>query len=226
MKKIISLLVVFGVALSLGGCFKKAGYINQDDSKAKQYSSLMSWLKSGKGVKCVVETPQGEIIISAKDDKTRIDGIAFADMTNPASAGETQPGVSLTDAEWIYMWGGKSGIKMNIDEMNKTSEEMGSNDRIDPEDYSWESWVSDQEETGMNYNCHEEKLSDDIFQAPSDVEFRDLGEMMKGLGDLSNGLTDSFGGNGDVPSFEGSQAMSQEDIEQRLEEMMKDAGIE
>jgi hypothetical protein len=226
MKKIITLLVVLGVALSLGGCFKKGESIDQNDSKKQQQPTLREWFESGKGVKCIIDTPEGEVEVSSKGDKVRIDGIAYADMSNPASAGETQKGTTLTNGDWIYMWSGKNGTKMNIEEMNKISEDMGDDEQIDPEDYSWESWVGDQEDDESIYECSEEKFSDAVFEAPSDVEFKDLGEMMKGLSELTGGLMGDAGEGDDVPGFKGSQAMSQEDIEQRLEEMMKNVGVE
>lgn len=225
MKKIIVFVAVVAVALSLGGCFKKNESVNQNDSKAKQYANLSDWFKSGKGVKCVIETPQGEVTISAKGKQVRMDGIAYVDMTNPGNPEDMQNGVSLTDAEWVYMWNGKNGVKMNIEEMNKMSDEAGTGEKINPEDYSWESWVSDQEAVGVNYECKEENLSDSLFQAPSEVEFKDLGEMMKGLNSFNNDLQGMMGGDGEMPSFEGSQNMNQEDIEARLEEMMKNSGI-
>lgn len=225
MKKIIVLVIVFAVALSLGGCFKKGENVDQDDSRSKQFTSLSDWFKNGKGVRCVIETPQGEVIISAKGKQVRMDGIAYVDMANPVNPEDMQNGVSLTDAEWVYMWNGKNGIKMNIEEMNKMSNEAGAGEKINPEDYSWESWISDQEAVGVNYECKEENLSDNVFQVPNDVEFKDLGEMMKSLNSLSNDFQGSLGESEEMPSFEGSQNMNQEDIEARLEEMMKNSGV-
>ncbi len=209
-KKLSILAMSLLLIVSLSACGKKDKILSED-SKKDQYNTLTDWLKSGKGVKCDVETAEGKITIKTKDGKVRMDGVPWMNMENLGE--EVSEGSSISDGDWMYMWSGQKGIKMNLKEMS----EIGAEDdnEFDEEDYSWEDWSADQDEMGTSYKCEESKISNDEFTPPADVEFTDWGEMIKGFQNLGNNL----------PSVEGSQGMSQEELEAQLEKMMQDAGV-
>jgi hypothetical protein len=99
-------------------------------------NSLEGWLTRGKSVECTMASDEGEVKILTKDGKVRIEGIPY--MFGGDMDENTEPkndGISLTDSEWVYMWSGTSGTKMNIKAMQET---MTDEQKTKAEDYSWE----------------------------------------------------------------------------------------
>lgn len=232
MKKILTIAIIVSVSISLAGCGKKnQTVVNEVKVNNKsQFTKLSDWLKSGKGVKCVVSSPTGEMIVKSEGKKVRIEGLTYSNPAMPATTGEVEAntGTSLTDGEWVYIWSGKQGTKMNIQEMQNFQAETGTQDNINPDDYSWEKWATDQEEAQVSYDCNNENFSNDIFTPPSDVEFSDMSKILQDMKSLSESMQNvgqpSAGAGAGVPSFEGSQSMTQEELEAKLEEMQKQLG--
>lgn len=204
------------LVFSLSACGKK-DKISSEDSKKAQYETLTAWLKSGKGVVCEIKTPEGEITVKSKGDKVRMDGMPWMDLESLGEDDITE-GSSITDGDWMYMWSGQKGMKMNLKEMA----EMSGDVEAESDDYSWEEWASDQDEMGVGYVCSESKISEDIFTPPSDVEFADWSEFMRGL----QSLGESMSGGQEFPNIEGSQGMTQEELEAQLEKIMGEGGID
>lgn len=216
-KKILILSLFLALAFTFSACSKK-NEISSDDSKKEQYSTLKDWLESGKGVQCEVETPKGKITVKTKNDKVRMDGVPWMDMEN-LGEGDVSSGSSISDGDWVYMWSGEKGMKMNLKEMSEM--EVEDSDDFDEGDYSWEDWAEDQDNMNTSYACQESKISDDIFIAPSGVEFTDWSEMMKGFMNMGQNMMDTD----NLPNVEGSQSMTQEELEAQIEKMMKGSNL-
>lgn len=219
-KSIIISAICLIFIIGLSGCGKKEK-ISSEDSKAVQYSTLSEWLKSGQGVECKVNSPDGEITVKTKDQKVRMDGIMYADINKMDENTEIEKGSSIATKEWIYIWSGDKGMKMNLEEMKKLGEEM-SGDQFDEEDYSWENWAKEMQEQEVAYECKEKNISNNEFEVPEDIEFIDWTEMMKGFADFGSSLMDNSNSTSsvpDIPNIEGTQDMNQEEIEALLEQM-------
>jgi hypothetical protein len=193
MKKILSFTLLVAVMLSLSACGKKEKTNDSDVAISKKQEKiqkdLMSWLKSGEAVECQIEMEGSAVTMIAKDEKVRIEGIAFASFEDVKEADiENSDGVSLTVGDWMYMWNNKSkkGMKFNIKEMEKLDEEVEGDEEQDYD--TWEDQVGGWEDDGVEYDCKKTKLADDLFVEPKGIEFTDLGEMMKGFTDLGKNL--------------------------------------
>ena len=140
-------------------------------------------------------------------------------LTAPAEVdGEPSGGIYVNDGEWIYMWTGKVGTKMNIESIKEISGE----EDVSEDDYSWQEWAEDWEESKINYDCKEKKLSDSLFEAPKDVDFKNLTEMAEKMQEISNDLLNKVDSGEDMSMediMEKFQDMNQEDIEDKLEEL-------
>ncbi|MFH0891850.1 MAG: hypothetical protein V1867_03665 [Candidatus Falkowbacteria bacterium] len=194
MKKIIILTLALSFCLAGTGCGKKkqpeaASPKNNNQSGLTVIAddTLTGWLKRGRSVECALSSPEGEIKISAKNDKIRIDGIPYAAMDAPNEP--VKNGVSLTDGDMTYMWGGGKGTKFSLKKMQELSGELDGSQ----EQKTWEDTAADWEDAGLNYNCHEADLSDGLFTPPADIVFEDLNEFMEGLADISGELQKAIG---------------------------------
>lgn len=172
-------------------------------------TTLEGWLKKGKAVECELTTEQGTVKVMTKDGKVRIEGIPY--MFGENMAEPKNDGISLTDGDWMYMWSGTKGTKMNIKAMQETMTE----EQKVKESYSWEDNVKNWENLGTKYDCAEKKLSDDLFQAPAEVAFNDMTKMMQDLQQIGQQMqqkTDS------------GAPMNMEDIEAQLEQIQAGQG--
>lgn len=185
--------------------------------KVTEISSLSGWLKRGKSVECTLSTDEGTITMKTKDGKIRIEGIPYmfgsGDVTTPDISG-----VSLTAGDWVYMWSGNKGTKMNLKAMQ---ESMSEEQKEKAEDYDWEE-MAEGWEAQYQYECQEKRLSDNLFEPPADVEFIDWTETMSQLQQIGQQLQ---GG------LDEGETMNMEDIEEQLEKMgmedlMEKYGIE
>ncbi len=152
---------------SVGQEFKK---MTKEGLKVKP-TSLLDWLSGKKGVECVVNSPDGEIKVTAKEGKVRIDGIAFhfgADAQHVSEKGTT-----LTVGDWMYMWSGQKGTKMNL----KKIRELSTNEnkaKQETEVESWKDTIKEWEAAGYTYHCRAVNPSNNLFQPPIDVNFVDF----------------------------------------------------
>lgn len=207
------------MVLGLTGCFNKEASDQKEKSK-----KLSDWIKSGKGIVCSVNTPQGEVIVKTKGEKVRMDGIMYMDMTSSDANHGTQKGSSISDGEWFYMWGDDNGIKIKIEEMEKMGAKTEDDYGVEEEDYSAEEWAKSMEEAQASYDCREENISDSEFQVPNNINFADLNEMIQDMQNVSQDMIEDNQipeiNKEDLPEIEGSTNMSQEEIEAQLEEIM------
>ncbi len=201
--------------------FYQGKQTNEEDVQefdVMESTSLLGWLKGGGSIECILSSTDGDFTVQSKDSKVRIDGIPYmfvSDTTSP------EPGVSLSLGDWVYLWSGNKGTKLNIKSIQQLASEQ--NKEIgEKEQVSWEEWVKSMEVANTSYECKEKYLSDDIFIPPSDVEFTDWTEWMINMQQLSQDL---------LQDTKEGDSVNIEDIEKRmqdlnLDEMMKNLGIE
>jgi hypothetical protein len=195
--------VLLLAALVLAGCGNKnaqnqngpegAGNAGDTPSQSvaeKLKESLYGLVTSGAGVKCTIQDPQaGELTMYAKGDKAKVEGFAFMPMTPSSAPTEnSQPpqeekGTMINDGTWVYMWSGKEGMKFNIEEMKQMSaQNQAQNKNQSQENASdWRDWVKKMDAEGTEYDCSPTVLSDGDFTPPVEIQFQDMGEMMKGF---------------------------------------------
>jgi len=216
-----TIIIIVGIlVIIIGGYFifsggKSNNMKDLEKNLSGEQMGILSWLTSGKGVECEIDSLDGKIVIQAKNNKIRINGMGFV---APTADNQEDKGVYINDGEWIYMWNGKEGTKMNIESMKRLSGE----EDLSEDDYSWQDWAEGWEKDQFNYDCKEKNLSDDIFFAPGDVDFKNLTEMMENLGEMNKKLEENLDA-GKTMSIEDVmgqfQNMNQEDIESQLEDM-------
>lgn len=126
----------------------------------------------------------------AKGDKAKVEGYPYASMATAFSgAKDGQPpteeeGTMVNDGTWVYMWGSKDGMKFNIKDMQETAAQYSNqnqNQNQNQQVSNWKDWVKNMEEQGVKYDCGAAVLSDSDFVPPSNIQFEDWGEMMKGF---------------------------------------------
>lgn len=225
MKKFLIITIIFSLSISLSGCFKK-------DKKDEGFVKLSDWLSSGQGVKCEVDSSIGKTTVKSEGKKVRIEGMSYIDPSNQDFQAEGALGTVLNDGEWIYLWGGLKGTKINMEEMKQLQAEDPDQDLINLDDYSWEKWATDQDDMQASYNCINEKFSADTFVAPSNVEFTDMTAFLRDMKAMSDSFINDIDLSQGIPEFEnqfqleelpqpeGSQEMTQEELEVQLEKMM------
>ena len=134
---------------------------DEDMSKTASVKELMNM---GKSLHCSFETSIGG---QSTEQDIYLDGEKFRMNMKSTINGETQSAYMINDGEWFYSWDStKQGMKMTINLLEQDGNDMT---------------ASLQE--AYDYNCKPWVASKDKFEAPSDVEFVDFGEMMLGMED-------------------------------------------
>ncbi len=218
MKKAFLILII--LAIGAGGYYfysqkNKKPPIRVDENgqeiiglRVIQDDSLFGWMKRKKTVRCQLTNDQGEITMMVKNDKVRIEGIPY--MFGGQNTEADNNGISLTDGDWIYMWSGQTGTKMNL----KTIEAgMTEEQKANAADYNWENSAKNWE-NDYKYECAEKGLADDLFIPPADVVFTDMSDTLEKARSAVKNLQDN------LPA---GQNINQEDIEAEMEKAQKDA---
>ncbi|HCP08850.1 MAG TPA: hypothetical protein DIT25_03580 [Candidatus Moranbacteria bacterium] len=191
---LIALIAVVVIGLGAAFFFLGGKQENGGSGSDKQGSAsdgikqgLLGLLENTSGIKCSVEDETGKYTVVARGQKAKIEGIAFA---NPLSGGEEEKGAMINDGTWAYMWGGKEGIKLNIAEMEKFSEQYGDQDNEVSDASDWRDWAKEMETSGAKYDCSPTVATDSDFTPPSEVVFQDFGQLFQGLQQMQS----DFGG--------------------------------
>jgi len=198
MKKtiIISLVLMF----ALTGCFKKDTVSDDKNEVAKKISkeegNIMDWLKAGKGVECTIKTEHGEMKTYSKGDKVRTEGAGLS-FENP-----NEIGYMISDGEWIYMWSGKKGTKMNEKKMNDMNGEGIEDEDEEEEEEEWQADTEEWDEQGLDYDCKKSNFSDSIFKAPKDVVFTDTSLILEASSKMGEEMEAKFGDMGDAQEID------------------------
>ncbi len=218
MKRVIISLVMVAMVFGLSGCFKKKPVAAPKQEEQKTvYNSLSAWVKSGKGIECKIDSPEGgDITIQIKDKMMRMVGFPYVDMNNP-SAEPNMNGVMLTVGDWTYMWAGNSGTKFNAKRMQELAGEFGEDQETLNSQEDWEEMIKGWEDDDVGYKCEEKRLSEGAFTVPGNVEFSDLTAMMEGFANMGKQLQEQQEAGGEI---------DMEAIQKQTEDLRKQYGIE
>lgn len=214
MKKTIILGLAAVLVLGLSGCGKeeKRASVEEDrvnDTEVVENKTIVEWLKAGKSVECTIDSPEGPIITTTKNEAVRMEGIPYFSMESSDSAPEAVNGVMLTVGDWMYTWDkvSKQGTKMNVKEIERLS---GVEDETAEEPESWDDMAEEWDESGFAYSCQEVNVDDELFEEPQDVEFTDLTEMMRGYTEMSTQMEEQM---------RGGEPMDMAEIEAMMQDM-------
>ncbi len=176
--------------------------------------SIFSWLKKGKGVECTIDAEEGKITVMALGDKIRMEGLSMLPEKTDAESS-----TFLSDGNFVYVWNGMEGIKLDMQKMNEISGQApGSGEN----QYSWENMAQEWDKAKVTYDCQEKKLSDDLFTVPDDVAFVDWTEMMNNAAEMSGSLQASTTGEEASNTDQTNGAAGNVDT-QAIKKMMEDA---
>jgi hypothetical protein len=112
---------------------------------------------------------EGNVFVDGK--KSRVESMYQDD------AGMMFASSMITDGEMMYMWGsspqGEMAIKMRVPDATTQNTQAPTKNQnpIDPN-------------TAVDYSCESWRVDGSIFVPPTDVQFIDMDEMMKGMGDM------------------------------------------
>ena len=198
MKKATILVLLLALSLSLSACGKKKAVNNIMEAQKVEQKGLMAWLKGGTGTECIMKAPEGDMIIKTQDGKTRIEGmgtmVPSIDPMNPEPPSpESQMGITVYNGDWMYMWSGDKGTKMNQKKMEALGEELGE-DMEEDSAKDWTEIVGDMEEMDIAYDCKPKKFAASEFEAPENVEFQDLTEMFEQMAEMGKQMQESMEG--------------------------------
>jgi hypothetical protein len=128
-------------------------------------SDLKAALSSGAGYKCTYD-------FNGMTSESWVKGKKFASKTNV----DNQVGHTISDGTWMYSWedGQRQGVKFNIEEMKRLGEKSQGGQQKQPS-------MDEVANAASNVRCAPEVMSDSTFTPPSDVEFQDMGAMVKQL---------------------------------------------
>ena len=222
MKKLSVLVLTLALTIVLGGCLKK-NTVETPTADAPQAEdnapagglqvldrSLRNWLTGSSGVECSVESPEGQVVIQSKGDKVLISGIAYTDM----KTGETSSqGNSLTTVDWMYMWSGQDGMKMNLVKLDEINRQLSSSS--EPEQKTWQEDVDEWQTDNTDYTCEEKNLPDSTFEPPADVNFTDLTSLMEGMTQLGQQLEGNMATDS-APDLDALKKMS-DDLQKQID---------
>ena len=144
---------------------------NDGNEEESFFGSVQDLLTCGKSLKCVysIDNERGKAtgVIYVSGNKIR------SEVEIVENAGKKMEVDSIIADNWMYTWNSlmSGGTKMNIKEMQS---ETG-------EDYSQNENEADKMREEMDYKCRPWIPDNSKFTVPSDVEFRDLTEMMQGF---------------------------------------------
>lgn len=144
-------------------------------------ASILDLAKLGKNVKCTYNSNEEETsmegVVYVAGNKTR------SDMKIKSEEGTEMDSSSITDSEWMYMWSSETdqGTKMNLKEMealaSKYENDNGSGEESDNQ-------YKDQTQK-VDYKCRPWIVDNSKFDIPTNINFIDMNEMMKGLLEMS-----------------------------------------
>jgi hypothetical protein len=185
--KFISIFLLILLSVFLAGCIKKPqdnqqadkkqGRAQEESGKVENFTgSLMDVLKLGNSVKCTGsysgEDGSMEMVVYASGKKS------YSEMQVDAGEDGIINTYSIYDGEWMYTWTDQGmASKMNVSEMEDLAKDMP-----EQEDYEGAQMSGQQAfQQEFDYKCNPWVVDNSKFVPPSDIEFMDMGEMMKGF---------------------------------------------
>ncbi|VVB51515.1 Uncharacterised protein [uncultured archaeon] len=97
---------------------------------------------------------------------------------------DSKVGYAISDGVWMYSWvdGEKTGVKFNIEDMKKLGDQQKANSNKEPAD------MNEIAKTAGNVECSIAAITDGTFTPPSNIEFSDMGQLLKNLQENLAGL--------------------------------------
>ena len=191
------LLLVIGGIILAGLAFKminKPKYPTGMDADLAPKSGLVDALLGNDTMKCSYSDERGEVSFWAKSGKMRAEGASFGLQGD-------QKGGMINDSEYLYIWqdDDKSGIKYKLSVFEDTdSPDTSQPAQIDPQ--AWAQSIQGRYE----YSCNAVNENDNIFTPPSDVEFKDMTQLLEKAEEFSQTFSDTD---------------SQEELNEKMEEV-------
>jgi major membrane immunogen (membrane-anchored lipoprotein) len=197
MKKLLIVPLLVMISLLLTACTSKttekgtstdnkdeATATTQNDGEENIKGSILDLAKMGKNVKCTYKfdneeaAMEGTVYVSGS--KTR------SDIKIKISDGTENDSTTITDGEWMYMWStaAEQGTKMNIKDMEQMAEKYKTEG--DAEEDSNNQYKNQTQD--VDYKCRPWVVDNSKFNIPTNIEFIDMNEMMKGLLEMSERL--------------------------------------
>jgi hypothetical protein len=215
MKKITKLLLVLPILFMLTGCtnpMQKKETENtatkREQQQEKKDLSFKNVFSQGEAYRCNYEDENGEVTAWVKGDKVKVEGIAFG-------AEEEDRGAMINDGQWVYIWneGTMEGMKYDLAVMQQMGEaeiEEGEETADGSEYQDPQEWAAEVEQD-YEVDCQATVISDSEFQAPENVEFKDLTQMYQ----KAKEIQESMGS----PNPNGQGQMSGEDTQKKIDEL-------
>jgi hypothetical protein len=185
--KYISIFLLILLSFFLAGCIKKPQVNQQNAQKQEQTEkksgvvenftgSLADVLKLGSAVKCTGsysgEEGSMDMVVYASGDKS------YSEMNVDAGEEGMIKTYSIYDGEWMYTWTeGGAATKMNVTDMEELAEDLPQQEDYEATDTAGQQAFQQQ----FDYKCTPWTADNSKFVPPSDVEFMDMTEMMKGF---------------------------------------------
>ena len=189
---ILFTVVAFILLASLAGCScQNTGTTGSDSTKSEKPAtvkegdeaesikgSLQDLLARGKPIKCTYEGEEdGETfsgVMYIADKKARQDA-------KGENNGKTMEIHTIVDDKTVHFWTSEDptkGIKMSIDQTEEDLKEFGE-DVEEGQKTEAQEWEKD-----FDYKCSKWKVDKSKFEVPTDIEFMDMSEMIKGIGEM------------------------------------------
>jgi len=218
---VLVLILAAVVIVNMGGdeqSTKKGDSSMKKTIEEKMDLDLLSWLKKGDSVECILSTSEGEMTVKAQGDSVRINGMPyfFGEVKE-----EPEPGYAIVTEDYSYFWSGNKGMKFN----NKTLEELeeGSDeatiDKSEKEDFDVETWAEEMQEAGTSYECEKKKFSSTDFEPPKDVEFVDWTESLLEMQEMGKQMEEAMNESGEVDMEAMQKAMEGFNMDELMQEM-------
>ena len=173
---------------------KKPKYPTGLDADLIPKTGLVDALLGNDTKECKYIDENGEVTFWAKSGKMRAQGASFGLQGD-------QKGGMINDGEYLYIWqdSDKSGIKYKLSVFESAdSQDTSQPSQVDPE--AWAQTIQGR----YKYSCNAVNESDSMFTPPSDIEFKDMTDLLEKAEEFSQTFSEND---------------SQEDMDKKMEEV-------
>lgn len=195
---IISLALITGSALLLGGCSINNVIKTPQSSQAPQSTvndatKLADAIKSGTPTYCVMTKDSDKMEYWVKGKMFKMDSVKTT-TDNPDNKPIVTSSHVISDATYMYSWGegAKQGVKIKIpteDEMKQMTVDAKKYQDSTPK-FGDENGYNDLKSQGYTIDCKSTDIADSAFIPPADITFGDPTDMIKALAPGADGKVD------------------------------------
>jgi hypothetical protein len=157
---------------------------NPDQIKGKD--SIMSLFKLGKSMECTFSFSSGDMRGEGTGyfdkNKSRVDSLYSGTEDGPMASYMITDGTTNMMYSWFLADGKMTGMKMVIPDPTSSAGE-----RVKPPQAP-ATTPQITPETDVTYDCKPWNVDSSVFVPPSDVEFIDMSEMQKMMGEMQPGM--------------------------------------